>query len=530
MERLAGKVMLVGGFRRALIAIAAGAVGALALPPFGFFAALFISFTVLVWLIDGSTGNPDGGIWSRLWSAFRIGWFFGFGYFVAGLWWLGNALLLEADEFAWALPLAILGLPAVLAIFYGVATALANLLWSEGLGRLAALAAAFGLVEWLRSFVASGFPWNAIGYGMMPVPIMMQSSHLIGVFGVSTLAVFIFSAPSLIGTRKGMVPGLVLATVIFVAHIGYGFYRLQQPLIEPAVNTVVRLVQPGIDQSRKLENSDRADIFEEHLRLSALPTEEGKKRPDIIVWPETSVPFILTQNPDALVRIADVLEDGQILLAGAVRMEDTGDGRPPRYYNSVYAIDSQGQILAASDKVHLTPFGEYVPFEDILRQMFGIDNLVSLPGGFSAASSRQLLTLPSGMSFYPLICYEIIFPNEISSDIQNASAILNITNDAWFGNTPGPYQHFLQARVRAVENGIPVIRGANTGISAVINPMGQIVAGLDYGQKGIIDSTMGGATSYIMTADMRNRHFGLIFLSMLFLALVSRFGLVFRNN
>lgn len=529
MERLAGRIMLVGGFGRALLAIAAGAIGALALPPVGFFAALFISFTLLVWLIDGSTGHPDGGVSSRLWAAFRIGWFFGFGYFVAGLWWLGNALLLEADEFAWALPLAILGLPAFLALFYGLAVALANMLWSEGCGRLAALAAAFGLIEWLRSFVFTGFPWNAVGYGAMPVPMMMQSAHAIGLFGVSTLAVFVFSAPSLLGTRRGMWPGLAIAGVLFAAHLGYGAWRLQQPL-QPTVNDVtVRLVQPGIDQSRKLENTDRAEIFEEHLRLSALPPQEGKKRPDIIVWPETSVPFILTQNPDALMRIADVLEDGQILLTGAVRSEDMGAGRPPRFYNSVYAIDSQGQIIAASDKVHLTPFGEYVPFENILRE-FGIDNMISLPGGFSAAASRRLITLPSGLILYPLICYEIIFPGEISNDIATAGAILNITNDAWFGNTPGPFQHFQQARVRAVETGRPVIRDANTGISALIDPMGRVVNGLNYSQKGTIDSTLGGVVAGAWSNDTRNRHFWLIFFAMLSFAFVSRFSLAFRKN
>lgn len=324
MERLAGRVMLAGGMSRAVMAIAAGAVGALALPPFGFFAALFFSFTLLVWLVDGCTGKPGGGLFSRTMPAFGIGWCFGLGYFVAGLWWLGNALLLEADEFAWALPLAILGLPAFLALFYGFAVAAANLLWSEGLGRIAALAAAFGFSEWLRSFLATGFPWNAIGYGIMPVPIMMQSVHLLGLFSITTLAVFIFASTALIGTKKGMWPGLAVAGLLLVGHFGYGFYRLQTPAEVPADALTVRIVQPSIDQSRKMLNADRAEIFGEHLRLSALPPGEGKKRPDIIVWPETSVPFILTQNPDALAEIAKTLEDGQVLFTGAVRMEDQG--------------------------------------------------------------------------------------------------------------------------------------------------------------------------------------------------------------
>lgn len=529
MERLAGTIMLSGGFSRAFIALFAGAIGALALPPIGFFATLFISFTLLVWLIDGSTGSADGGRLSRVRSTFVIGWLFGMGYFVASLWWMGNALLLEADEFAWALPLAILGLPAILAIFYGFAVALANMLWSDGAGRIPALAAAFGLAEWLRSFVATGFPWNAVGYGMMPMPLMMQSSHLIGIFGMSILAVFVFASPALIGTKKGMTIGLACAGLLMAAHLGYGVYRLHKPIDVPSDDITVRIVQPGIDQSRKMLNTDRVEIFQEHLRLSTLPPSEGKKRPDIIIWPETSVPFILTQNPDALTEIAKTLEDGQVLLTGAVRMEENTAGRPPRYYNSVYAIDSQGQIIGATDKVHLVPFGEYVPFEEVLSR-FGIENIVSLPGGFSAAATRQSITLPSGKTLYPFICYEIIFPGEVPQDIGSSNAILNVTNDGWFGDTPGPYQHFQQARVRAVETGLPVIRAANTGISAIIDPLGRIVAGLDYGQKGIIDSTVGGVASDAVTGSMREVHFWLFFSVMLVTAMVSRLGLVRGKN
>ncbi|KQO77051.1 apolipoprotein N-acyltransferase [Rhizobium sp. Leaf262] len=529
MERLAGRIMLSSGFGRTFIAIGAGAVGALAFPPFGFFASLFISFTLLVWLVDGATGNPDGGLWSRGWKTFVIGWLFGFGYFVAGLWWLGNALLLEADEFAWALPLAILGLPACLAIFYGFAVMLANLLWSDGWGRIAALSASFGLIEWLRSFVLTGFPWNTVGFGLMPIPLMMQTSNLIGIFGMSMLAVLIFSAPALLGTKKGMVPGLCIAALAMAFHLGYGLYRLSQPLVADGSALTVRIVQPGIDQSRKMLNADRAEIFKEHLRLSALPPTEGQKRPDVIVWPETSVPFILTQNPDALEEISKTLEDGQILLTGAVRMEDAGAGHAPRYYNSVYAVDSQGQIIGATDKVHLVPFGEYVPFENILRS-FGVDNLISLPGGFSPAATREAITLPSGKKLYSFICYEIIFPGEVPDDITTSTAIVNVTNDGWFGNTPGPYQHFQQARVRAVETGIPVIRAANTGISAIIDPLGRIVAGLDYGQKGIIDSTLSGPATGALTADMRHIHFWLLFALLLVCSMIARTGLMKREN
>ncbi|MDH4411956.1 MAG: apolipoprotein N-acyltransferase [Rhizobium sp.] len=529
MQALAARILLLWGVRRAGLAVLAGAIGALALPPFDIFASMFVSFTLLVWLLDGATGNAETGR-AGLSSSFWTGWFFGLGYFVCGLWWLGNALLLEADEFAWAIPLAVLGLPAVLAIFYGLATMLARLLWSDGIGRIAALAAAFGFVEWLRSFVATGFPWNAIGYAAMPVPLMMQSSHVLGILAMTPLAVFVFAAPALLGTRRGAWPGLLLAAGLLVAHFGYGAFRLYvAPMQATDTTLTVRLVQPSIDQSQKMENTDRIGIFEKHLALTAAPPEQGKPRPDVIVWPETSVPFILTENPDALARIGDVLEDGQILLTGAVRAEERGAGQVPLYYNAVYMIDDKGQILGASDKVHLTPFGEYVPFEDLLRQ-FGIEELISLPGGFTAAASRVPLRLPSGIALYPLICYEAIFPSEVAPDLAGASVILNVTNDAWFGSTPGPYQHFLQARLRAVEAGVPLIRVANSGISAVIDPYGRVIEGLSLNAVGATDATLG-----VQSVPKRDRYnhllnLWLVLVLMTMMAMVSSLGFIRRKN
>ncbi|TCL72216.1 apolipoprotein N-acyltransferase [Rhizobium sp. BK251] len=529
MEWLADRVILVWGLRRVALAILAGAIGVLALPPFGFFAAMFVSFTLLVWLLDGAAASPGSGLFRRLWPAFLTGWLFGFGYFVAGLWWLGHALMIDAEEFAWALPFAIFGLPAFLAIFYGLACVVARLLWSDGLGRIAALAVGFGALEWLRSVVLTGFPWNAVGYGAMPVPLMMQSAHVIGLAGVTTLAVFVFAAPALLGTKQGAKLGVSVAALLFLAHLGYGAYALYlTPAPQPASAKapVVRLVQPSIDQMEKMDSdADRAAIFERHLQLSKEPPANGAKRPDIIVWPETSLPFILTENRDALARIAETLDDDQILITGAVRAEDMGPGNPPRYYNSVYVIDGRGQIVAASDKVHLVPFGEYVPFEDLLMQ-FGVQNVVEMPGGFSAAASRSLLNLPDGLKLYPLICYEIIFPDEMTGDIGNANAILNLTNDAWFGSTPGPFQHFQQARVRAVETGLPLIRSANSGISAVVDSHGRVVTGLGLNDQGFIDAPFGGVSARPAGSWMRQMYSGLLLGLLAFVALFSRMGFI----
>lgn len=538
MQRFAAFVMLSSGFTRFLIALAAGALTSLSQPPYSLFAINFLTFPVLLWLVDGASGDPERNILVRRLPSFWVGWTFGMGYFVAGLWWTGAALLVEADEFAWALPLAFLGLPAYLAFYYGFATFLARLIWTDGFTRLLALAAAMGLAEWLRATTLTGFPWNSIGYAMMPglqVPflpsaIMMQSVAVVGSYAMNTLSVLVFAAPALIFTGRGGRAAACLAIVLFAAHIGYGAYRLTSATtVEQALPRTVRLVQPNIDQADKLDDSRRKDVFEKHLALTAEKLQAGARRPDYVIWPETAIPFILTRNPDALVRIADVLEDGQILIAGAVRTENDGTGTPTRYYNSSYMIDSQGQIIAASDKVHLVPFGEYLPFESFWNRL-GLNAIAAFPGGYTAAPRYQNLVAPDGTKLLPLICYEIIFPNESAAEAASADAIVNLTNDGWFGYTPGPWQHFHQARIHAVETGLPVIRNSNTGISGIIDGFGQIQRGLDFGAVGVIDGELPARAALPFPSMNRILNFWLLELVLLLIPIFTRLSFIFTRN
>jgi apolipoprotein N-acyltransferase len=304
---------------------------------------------------------------------------------------------------------------------------------------------------------------------------------------------------------------------------------MSQSRLPTAPARVVRLVQPVIDQAAKIDDKERGRIFEDHLALTKAPVKGGAKRPDYVIWPETSIPFILTQNPDALVQIADTLEDGQILIAGAVRTENDGTDQPPRYYNSVYVIDSQGQIIGAADKVHLVPFGEYLPFESFLDKT-GLVAVAAMPGGFSAARSHQMLTLPDGLKLLPLICYEIVFPDEVADVASGADAIVNLTNDGWFGYTPGPWQHFFQARLRAIETGLPVIRNSNTGISAVIDSRGNVLSGLDFGAKGYVDTILPSKQTPMLTAVAKRVNFGLLELIIFLIAAITRLSFIFKRN
>ncbi len=427
---------------------------------------------------------------SRLTPAFAIGWWFGFGYFVTGLWWVGSALLVEAEEFAWALPLAVLALPALLAVFYGLATVFARLFWTGDLGRIASLAFGFGLAEWLRTVLFTGFPWNPVGYAAMPIPLLMQSVSVVGVIGMNALTVLVFAMPALLASNRHVRIGFVLAVSLVVAHAGYGFWRLSREQEPSGRSLTVRIVQPSILQTEKWDGNIRDRIFRTMLDLSAQPATGGDKKPQLILWPETSVPFLFTERPDALVAIGELLGDGQMLMAGVVRAEDgSGSSRRVRYYNSVVAINDAGEIVDAVDKVHLVPFGEYLPFEDMLASI-GIEKIVQFPMDFSAGNQRHAVSLVGGIRAVPFICYEIIFPGLVARDTETSDLIVNVTNDAWFGNTPGPYQHFRQAQIRAVETGQPLVRAANTGISGFIDNRGRVVDALAVNTAGVVDVTV----------------------------------------
>lgn len=489
MVGLAGRIMLLWGWRRALAAFLAGALAALSQPPFDFPAVCFISFPILVWLLDGAVGKGDAGPLGRLLPVAVTGWWFGFGYFVAGLWWIGNALLVDGSGFEWLIPLAVLGLPAALAVFYAVACLIARILCPEGLGRIFALAFGFGVAEWLRSFVLTGFPWNSIGYAAMPVPLLMQVDAVVGLFAINTLAVFVFAAPALLaGKARGAMVGIGLAVLLMAGQVTFGAWRLgtAAPLAD---GPQVRIVQPSVAQDVKWNPSIRETIFNKLLTLSATPPAAGHPRPSIIVWPETAVPYILSDTPGALARIGDMLAPGQTLLAGSVREEPPAGDAGVRYYNSLYSIGDDGRIIGVADKVHLVPFGEYMPLDGFLR-IFGMDQILEGPGGFSAGARRRTLELSDGRYVLPLICYEAIFPRELEFTGRKPFAMVNVTNDAWFGRTPGPYQHFRQAQVRAVEEGLPLIRAANNGLSAVVDPYGRVVDGLALDATGTIDAAI----------------------------------------
>src|SRR4051812_14074958 len=476
--------------------------------PFNAWPVLFLTFPVMVWLIDGAGAGRMHG----LPAAAMAGWWFGLGYFVPGLYWIGYAFLVDAPTFAWLLPFAILGLPAYLALFTALGFALARLLWTSDASRVLALAASLTLSEWLRGHVLTGFPWNAFGYALTEPLALAQTASLIGLWGLTFLSVAIFASPAVVidgntrGRRPWMAPAMAVALLIAMGI--FGGVRLALQPTKTVANVKLRIMQPNLQQDVRFNYSAKAEVMQKYLTLSdraSGPQSTGVSDASILIWPESAFPFFLTREADAMAQIADLLPKGTVLITGAVRAPDAAPGaKITRAYNSIYVIDHDGSVLSVYDKLHLVPFGEYLPFQDLMERLVFVQ-LTKFSGGFIAGLRRKPMEVPGAPPMLPLICYEAVFPGDVTAHADRPGWIVNLTNDGWFGISTGPYQHLQQARVRAIEEGLALVRAANTGVSAVIDPLGRIVARLGLGAEGVLDSGLPAAikpTIYARLGDI----------------------------
>jgi apolipoprotein N-acyltransferase len=462
---------------------------------------------VLVWLVDGSvTGRYGGAL-----SAAVAGWCFGFGYFLAGLYWIGYAFLVDAKTFGWLLPIAVAGLPAYLALYTALGLAAARLIWLRGGERVLALAVTLSIAEWLRGHLLSGFPWNTFGYALTQPLALAQGASLIGVWGLTFLAIAIFAAPALLADERIDTPNpwrAVILGILVIAGIGgFGAMRLWLHSTEFVKDVRLRIMQPDLQQDDKFNYSAKEKVMERYLRLSDRATgPQSKGVADVthLIWPESAFPFFLAREPDAMKEIADLLPEGTVLITGAIRAPNVpANVRISRAYNSIYVIDHDGSILGIYDKVHLVPFGEYLPFQTLLERI-GLMQLTKIHGGFIAGDRRRAMELPRAPKMLPLICYEAIFPAAAVPEGERPGWLVNLTNDAWFGMSSGPYQHFQQARMLAIMQGLPMVRAANNGISAVIDPVGRVVRSLPLGAEGVLDASLPRAlapTVYVRIGD-----------------------------
>jgi apolipoprotein N-acyltransferase len=506
IARLAAMIAALRGWRRAGVGFLAGAVAALALAPFDFFPVLAISFPVAIWLLDGVAYAPSGqlngdpesirneappSLSRSLWQAAKLGWCYGFGFFLAGLWWIGNAFLVDADQFAWLLPFAVLLLPAGLAFFMAAAFALARLLWSPGTARILAFAAALFATEWLRGHIFTGFPWNLFGYALADEIHLAQILSIFGIYGLTLAALVLFSTPVALERPAGW-RWPVLSVLALAAMAGFGTWRLEQYPTRFVDKVQLRIMQPDVPQDAKFNPGLRNQILAQYLALSRQATPDGADgmaKVTHLIWPESAFPFLVAQDDEALEALGDLVAPKAVLLTGAGRAEENLDDGSWRFFNSLHVIDATGTIIGNYDKVHLVPFGEYLPYQSFLESI-GLQQLTEQRGGFTSGPGLRTLDIPGAPPVGVLICYEAIFSGEAFDPGNRPGWLLNVTNDAWFGLTPGPYQHFVEVRARSIEEGLPLVRAGNDGISAVIDPVGRIIASLPLGVSGVLDSRL----------------------------------------
>ena len=506
---------------RGSIAFVAGALSVLAMAPFFLAPVMALTLPLLVWLIDtadvprippGETAPVVPSSRDVLRRAAFAGWFFGFGYFVSGLFWIGEAFLVEAEKFAWLLPAAVTLLPAFLALFFAAAAAGARAVWRPGLARVVVLALALAIAEWLRGHILTGLPWNVLGYALTAPGAAIQGAAMFGIYGLTLVAVIALAAPLVSLSDAAEAPseklvvragaGALVAVALLAPLLGYGAWRLGEASDDTVDGVKLRIVQPSVPQREKWQREKQREIFDLHLDLSR--RNAGGLVDDMagvthLVWPEAAMPFLPLESPQALSEIAELLPDGTHLLTGALRAErpeqpvDQAEAVPPpraRVFNSLMVFNAEGGLAAVYDKIHLVPFGEYLPMQALLESI-GLEQLTRVRGGFEVGRTpRPIIDVPGLPPLLGLVCYEAIFPAEVVQAQDRPAVIFNVTNDGWFGQTTGPYQHFHMSRVRAVEEGVPIIRAANNGVSAVIDAYGRVGPTLDLDVRGVIDTEL----------------------------------------
>jgi len=482
--RLAQRLATLTSWRRYGLSFLLGVCATATLPPVDLTPLLLLAFPGLLWLDEGSSGP---------WASFRLGYAFGFGFFFSGLYWIAAALLVDVASFWWLMPFAVIGLPAVFALYVGLALLatklVANRLLLPGTARVFAFAIAWTVTEWARGHAFTGLPWNLIGYawsgGFPGALAMLQSVAWIGIYGLSFLTVLAASLPALLGTPslapistgQRLAPAIAAGLLILVPSVLGGIRLKTTPT---AVSGIwLRIVQPSIPQSMKWDPAAAERNFRLLLDLSAAPAS----RPiAAVIWPEAATPFLLQRNPSLLREMAAVAPEGGYVITGAVRANP-----PPnpvqQIWNSLEAVNGNGEIVARYDKARLVPFGEYVP----LREALPLNKITPGTIDYTAGPGPRTVNLPGLSRFAPLICYEVIFPGAIVDENDRPAWILNVTNDAWYGQSSGPYQHFAIARTRAVEEGLPLVRVANNGVSGVIDPLGRVRARIDLNTVGYAD-------------------------------------------
>ena len=472
-----GRLAGLSGWRRLLTAFLLGVLLAAAMPPVHLLVAALVALTGFVWLLDGAASVR------RAWFD---SWAFGAGFSAAGLYWIANALLVNAARYGWMVPFALVLIALGFGLFAALAAALA-VRAPRGSCRILSFALAWLVLEWVRSWLFTGFPWNPLGSAFAFADALLQPAAWGGPWLLSALLLVAALAPAMAVAgpperrARALAWGLALSVGLVALQYGVGSWRLARHPTE-ATEIVVRVVQPAIPQALKWQPELMESHFATHIALSL---SQSAVAPDVIVWPEAAIPWAILREPGRRAEAGSTLRDGALLLTGAVRFERDAAGNPLPY-NSLVALDRNGDLRAAYDKQHLVPFGEYVPLKDLLP----IDKLTPGLVDFVPGTGSGVVAAGKIPPFRALVCYEVIFPAEIATPGVRPAWLLNVTNDGWYGVSTGPFQHLEASRLRAIEQGLPLVRAAGTGISAVIDPVGRVLHRLPLDTTGVIDAAL----------------------------------------
>lgn len=484
---------------RGLLALLAGVAAALAHPPFGILPGL-LGFALLLRL--GDQAGPD----RPLASAFFRGWLAGLGYFAVSVWWVTEAFLVDAAAHGWMAPFALILLAGGLALFWGGGLWLYRLARPKGLGRVLVFAGALALAEWVRGHVFTGFPWNLPGVAWRAGGAPSQTAALVGAYGLTWITLVIAATPGILPglpRRQAFAAGGAAAAVLAGLYAG-GAWRLVTAPAPNAAAPLIRIVQADVDQKTKWRPENLDLIFNDYVSLSALP---AARQPDVIIWSEGALPAVLDDllapGQPYPARLTAALTPGQILMLGANRVGLGEDGGLD-YFNTLVAFqrtEAAGvspaglEVMGIYDKHRLVPFGEYLPMGELMTRL-GVRSLVNMPADFTPGPPAHPLVLPGLPPVQPLICYEALFPGFAAQSGGRAGVraewILNVSNDAWFGATSGPWQHLNLSSYRAIEEGVPMVRSTPTGVSGMIDSRGrlQAEAWMSQGRRGVIDAPL----------------------------------------
>ncbi len=499
-----------------------GLLAALALPPVNATIVLLVVFPAFCYLLDKV---------SEFKRALILGWCFGFGHFIALFYWVTWSLFVDIKQFFWAIPFALVGLPAVAACYIAVWAALVYVLPSRTIYRWLCASACWIVVEYGRGSLLSGFPWMLVGYTAVEFSYLMQLASLVGVYGVGLVMITWALSPYVWWKDRNPVPFIVCTALLMMGAM-FGWWRthsqtayMNSSSYQAAQKTIwVRLVQANISQSLKWDEESFTKHLALHIDLSRGNIAGTTDVPDLIIWPEAAVTIPLNLYPSLQMRISQAIQKPSAYLITGTLREDISNTGHRGLWNSLQLINAAGQIVGNYDKKHLVPFGEYIPARSYLP--FSIQKLTygltDFTPGFEEQPPLFLHSLNTHIS--PLICYEAIFPGRLNVDQIKGTRqfILQLTNDAWFGLTSGPYQHLEMARMRAVEEGKPLVRVAGSGVSAVIDAFGRVISSIPLEKKGVIDvilpNSLPSNTLYQQVREFGTWSFVLLFLSYSLLA------------